>query len=101
MIDDDERSLLFAWGRLLPGGRDSSLQLSSAQLACVRAYVRVCVAAAAHMAFRSLFIVCWIVSACSPRRGDGANEPPPLTAAEIRAWLWLQLPPPPSPLSKV
>lgn len=52
---------------------------------CVRVSVRVCVAAAAHMARRSLFIVCWIVSARSPRcGGDGASEPPPLTAAEIR-----------------
>lgn len=51
---------------------------------CVRACVCVRAAAAAHMASLSLFIVCWVVSACSSHCTDGANEPRPLTAAEIR-----------------
>lgn len=56
--------------------------LTAVQL-CVRAYVRVRAAAAAHMACRSLFIVCRALPARSPRRSDGANEPPTLSAAEM------------------
>lgn len=32
------------------------------------------------------------LSACSPHCTDGANEPPPLTAAEMWSGSWLQLP---------
>lgn len=56
---------------------------SSALRACVRACACVRAAAAAHMACRSLFIVCWALPARSPRRSDGANEPPTLSAAEM------------------
>lgn len=66
----------FAWVRLPSGGVYSVLQC-----VCVRAYG----SCGAHGGTAPLFIVCSVVSACSPRCGDGANEPPPLTAAEVWA----------------
>lgn len=57
---------------------------------------KLCAAAAVvHMATRSLFIVCRVVSACSPHCTDGENMALPLAAVKIwrcLGWIYTPLP---------